>query len=101
MESIKARDGRGGARTCREQQHIPLDASDIERLASDVRHVFCPGKVPARAPTTPPQSPDHPGVELRANLESTSHRCYLEEVAFVWELTKETIVLPLVCLQGG
>jgi len=23
------------------------------------------------------------------------------EVAFVWELSKETVVLPLVCLQGG
>ena len=36
-----------------------------------------------------------------ANLKSTSHRCYLLEVAFVWELTKETIVLPLGCLLGG
>ena len=36
-----------------------------------------------------------------ANLKSISHRCYLFEVAFVWELTKETIVLPLGCLQGG
>ena len=26
---------------------------------------------------------------------------YLFEVAFVWELTKETIVFPLGCLQGG
>ena len=42
-----------------------------------------------------------PGVELRANLESISHRCRLFEVAFVWELTKETIHLPLGCLQGG
>ena len=45
--------------------------------------------------------PLHPGVELRANLKSISHRCYLFEVAFVWELTRETIVLPLGCLQGG
>jgi len=43
----------------------------------------------------------HPGVELRANLKSISHRCHLEEVAFVWELTKETIHLPLGRLQGG
>jgi len=42
-----------------------------------------------------------PGVELRANLKSISHRCHLFEVAFVWELTKETIDLPLGCLQGG
>ena len=43
----------------------------------------------------------HPGVELRANLKSISHRCCLILVAFAWELTKETIVLPLGCLQGG
>jgi len=36
-----------------------------------------------------------------ANLKSISHKCYLLEVAFVWELTKETIDLPLGCLQGG
>ena len=46
-------------------------------------------------------SPPHPGVELRANLKSISHRCRLFEVAFVWELTKQTILLPLGCLQGG
>ena len=39
----------------------------------------------------------HPGVELRANLSQSP----TDEVAFVWELTKETIQLPLVCLQGG
>jgi len=49
-----------------------------------------------------PMIPDsHPGVELRANLKSISHGCHLFEVAFVWELTKETIHLPLGCLQGG
>ena len=31
---------------------------------------------------------------------SISHRCHLFEVAFVWELTKETIHLPLDYLQG-
>ena len=43
----------------------------------------------------------HPGVNLRANLQSTSHRCYPILVAFADELTKETIHLPLGCLQGG
>ena len=43
----------------------------------------------------------HPGGNPRANLKSISHRCYLFEVAFVRELTKETIHLPLSCLQGG
>ena len=38
---------------------------------------------------------------MRENLGSVSHRCHLFEVAFVWELTKETIHLPLGCLQGG
>ena len=38
---------------------------------------------------------------LEANLKSISHRCHLILVAFVWELTKETIHLPLVCIQGG
>ena len=33
-----------------------------------------------------------------ANLKSFSH---IFEVAFVWELTNETVVLPLGCLQGG
>ena len=36
-----------------------------------------------------------------ANLKSISHRCHPILVAFVWELTKETIDLPRGCLQGG
>jgi len=43
----------------------------------------------------------HPGGNQGATLKSISHRCYLCEVAFVWELPKETVVLPLGCLQGG
>jgi len=43
----------------------------------------------------------HPGGNLGANLKSISHRCHPILVAFVWELTKETIHLPLGCLQGG
>ena len=42
----------------------------------------------------------HPRVELRANFKSISHR-HLEEMAFIWELTKETIHLPLSCVQVG
>ena len=44
---------------------------------------------------------NHPGGNPWANLKSISHRCHLREVAFVWGLTKETIYLPLGCLQGG
>ena len=44
---------------------------------------------------------NHPGVKLRANLKSISHRCHLFEVAFVWELTTETNNLLLGCLQRG
>jgi len=29
------------------------------------------------------------------------HRCHFFELAFAWELTKETIHLPPGCLQGG
>ena len=29
----------------------------------------------------------HPGGNPGANLKSISHRCYLQEVAFEWELT--------------
>ena len=43
----------------------------------------------------------HPEGNPRENPKSISHGCYLREVAFEWELTKETIYLPLGCLQGG
>ena len=43
----------------------------------------------------------HPGGNPGANLRSISHRCHPILVAFVWELTKGTIHLPLGCLQGG
>ena len=43
----------------------------------------------------------HPGVELRTNRRSISRRCHLFEVAFVCNLTDETIQLPPGCLQGG
>jgi len=43
----------------------------------------------------------HPGGNPGANLQSTSQRCHPILVAFVWELTRETIYLPLGCLQGG
>ena len=38
---------------------------------------------------------------MRANLKSISHTRHLLEIAFAWELTKETIHLHLGCLQGG
>jgi len=43
----------------------------------------------------------HPGGDPGANLKSISHRCRPILVAFVWQLTKETINLPLGCTQGG
>jgi len=54
-----------------------------------------------REPVGRVQLAHHPGVDLRANLGLISHRCHLCEVVFVWELTKETIQLPMGCLQGG
>jgi len=43
----------------------------------------------------------YPGGNPGANLKSIPHRYYLREVAFEWELNKETIYLPLGCLKGG
>ena len=43
----------------------------------------------------------HPGGNPGANLHSISHRRHPILVAFVWELTRETIDLTLGCLQGG
>ena len=37
-----------------------------------------------------------PGVELRANPKSISHRCHLFGVASVWELTEKTYICPWV-----
>ena len=34
------------------------------------------------------------------SLKSLSYRCQLIEVAFLWEVTKETIHLPMGCFQG-
>ena len=48
-----------------------------------------------------PDQNTHPGGNPEANLKSISHRCHPILVAFVWELTKETIHLPQGCLQGG
>jgi len=56
--------------------------------------VAAPARVVAR-------SPPHPGGNPGANLNSISQRCQPVLVSFVWELTKETIDLPLGCLQGG
>ena len=47
-------------------------------------------------PEEVPLAPIHPGVELRANLESISHRCYLFEAAFAWEMTDKNTHPPLV-----
>jgi len=52
---------------------------------------LCPG----------PSTPNHPGGNPGANLKSISHRCHPILVAFVLELTNETIYLPLGFLQGG
>ena len=63
---------------------------------------ICLTRIESRSAGTHPNSlPPHPGVDLRANLESISHKCNLFEVAFLLELTRETIHLPLGCLQGG
>ena len=42
----------------------------------------------------------HPGDNPGANPKSISQRCPSILVEFAWELTKESIKLPLGCLQG-
>ena len=44
---------------------------------------------------------NHPGGNSGSNFDSISHICHLWEVEFEWDLTDETIYLPLGCLQGG
>ena len=63
---------------------LPRQKSRVERLSAKVNSLFI-----------------HPGGNLGANLKSISHRYYLREVVFEWEFTKETIHLPLGCLQSG
>ena len=48
-----------------------------------------------------PPALSYPGGNPGANLKSISHICHPSLVAFVWELTEETINVPLGCLQGG
>ena len=49
----------------------------------------------------PPKGLSHPGGNPGANRKSIPHRCHPILVAFVRVLTKETIELPMGCLQGG
>ena len=43
---------------------------------------------------------DHSGGNPGINIKAISHRYYLFEVRSVYELTKETIGLPLGCLRA-
>ena len=63
------------------------------------RHAGSSKEVPVA--DKPALLPYHPGGNPGANLKSISHRCHPILVAFVWELTEETIDLPLGCLQCG
>jgi len=60
--------------------------------------IFCPNLSEFALPSGRVVAPSHPGGNPGENLKSISHRCYLREVAFEWELT---LYLPLGCLQGG
>ena len=44
---------------------------------------------------------NHSGDNPGENVKSISNKFYLRELAFEWELTEETIYLPLGCFQGG
>ena len=66
---------------------------------SSPQHYKSPTSIPK--PKTVPARAGHPGGNQGANFKSISRRCYLREVAFECKLAKETMYLPLGCLQGG
>ena len=73
---------------------------EIEREI-EIERERASGRESAASPPRYSKLAAHPGVELRANLKSISHKCHLFEVSFIWELTKDTVHLPLGCLKGG
>jgi len=78
-----------------EPASVPQVADDTERRAAlEVEEKARLNQVPHNLSFPPWRQP-------RANLESISHRFHPILVAFAWELTIETIDLPLGCLQGG
>ena len=75
-----------------------------EKSVPDVRllkFLLIDAKPPARPADFGPLKVTHPGGNPGANFKSISHRCHPMLLAFVWELTKDTINLPLGCLQDG
>jgi len=89
------------------RRSLSLELSDtrvyepqIQAYCSSCRRPVCSEKLPGRASSVCKET-THPGGNAGANLESSSHTCQPILVAFVWELSKETIHLPLGCPQGG
>jgi len=89
---------RGPSRTCNESKEEEVQGGAHQRRCGG--RSACPGV--QAPPSPPPHAREHsPGGNPGANLTSISHRCHPILVAFVWELSQETIDLPLGCLQGG
>jgi len=82
-----------------EQERLLFSHNPLNTLSAESQHEIM--RVRIHFHPAPSKAMIHPAGNPGANLESISHRCCLFEIAFVWELTKETIVLPLGCLQGG
>ena len=86
-----------------------LTLADVEGLNdTTMLQPFVRCRMPARTTDAPAIEgtdaacpPTHPGCNPWANLKSIPRRCHPILVAFVWELTKETIYLPMGFLQGG
>ena len=82
----------GPSRTCNQSKEEKKDSRTSDIRACGRREVAGPGGVlelEARGFRC------HPGGNSGANLKSISHRCHPILVASVWELTEETIDLPL------
>ena len=65
-----------------------LNSEPYARYQTGYR-VEAAGDADARRACVPPGGLPHPAGNPGANLTSISHRCYLREVAFEWELTQK------------
>jgi len=74
---------------------------DLSRAEAEVASHLSKPLVEAEAAMLLGSMRADPGGNPGENRKSISHRCYPILVAFAWDLTKETINLPLGCLQGG
>ena len=82
-------------------RHVHISRTKATRMPLDSRYLCHTPDSGLPGENMATMEPLHLAVELRAKLKSIYHKCYLREVAVACKLTKETVHLPLGCLQGG